>query len=38
MVVAGFVVDNILLLVMGEIRLSCYHICEPRKNMGATKQ
>jgi hypothetical protein len=36
MLVAGFVVDDILILVMGEIKLSCYYICEARKSMGAT--
>jgi hypothetical protein len=38
MVVASFVVDDVLMLVMGKVRSPCYDIGEARKNMQPTKQ
>jgi hypothetical protein len=38
MVVASFMVDDVSMLVMGEVRSSCCHIGEARKNMRPIKQ
>jgi hypothetical protein len=38
MVVAGFVVGDVQMLVMGNVRSPCCHIGEAMKSMRATKQ